>query len=184
MEKITSEEILGKAAKIKLLILDVDGVLNDGSVYMMHEGEEIKKFSALDGIGIKMLRRSGVEIAVITGSVSRAIKHRMSALGVKYIFLGAERKIPVFEQLKTQLGLNYEQIAYVGDDVPDLHILHQVGLPITVANAMPLVKTAALWTTQNMGGNGAVREVCELIMEAQNTLQKQYDFYLLPHDAD
>jgi 3-deoxy-D-manno-octulosonate 8-phosphate phosphatase (KDO 8-P phosphatase) len=170
-------KIQKKAFKIKLLILDVDGVLTNGSVYMDSEGNEIKVFSVLDGIGMKMLRRTGVEIAIITGSFAQAIKHRMEFLGIKYVALGQERKINTFNDLKEQLNITNEQIAYVGDDIPDIAMLKLVGLPISVKNATPQIKQHASWITKNCGGNGAVREVCELIMKAQNTLQQQNAYY-------
>lgn len=169
--------IYKKAAQIKLLILDVDGVLSDGGVYMSDDGKELKKFSVLDGVGIKMLHRTGVEIAIITGSHAQAIQHRMQFLGIKHVFLGQERKMQTFNELKTKLNLKDKQIAYVGDDIPDIPLLKQVGLAITVANASSLVKKHAAWITKNSGASNVVREVCELIMRAQHTLQTQREYY-------
>lgn len=172
------DEILTKAAQIKLLILDVDGVLTDGRIYITESGSEYKAFNSKDGIGIKMLLRTDVNLAIISGRTSAAVEHRMHPLGIKYIYQNQNDKLPAFNELKDKLGLTDQQIAHVGDDLTDLSILTRVGLSITVADADEFVKKHVDFITKACGGRGAVREVCELIMRAQNTLtgvQRQFE---------
>ena len=159
--------LLEKAKHIKLLILDVDGVLTSGQIYLMPDGSEIKVFNSLDGHGIKCIQRQGIEVAVISGRKSAACEKRMHELNVKHIFLGIHEKLPVFEKLLTDLHVTKTQCAYVGDDIPDLPIMEQVGLKVAVKNAVQAVKIVADWETSVKGGKGAVREVCDLLMAAQ-----------------
>ena len=163
-----NNKINQKAAKIKLLILDVDGVLTDGKIYISDSGIEYKGFYSKDGVGIKLLLKAGVEVAIISGRESVAVNHRMNGLGVKYIYQNQDDKIKAFDELKQDLNLKNEQIAYVGDDLPDLAAMLKSGLGIAVANAADTVKQQADWVTNTCGGMGAVREACELIMQAQN----------------
>lgn len=172
------QDLLKKAADIRLLIFDVDGVLTDGSLYFADDGQEYKAFNSRDGHGMKMLQASGVDVAIITGRTSKVVKHRMDNLGIKHVYQGQVEKLPAFEELIAKLGLSADQVAYVGDDVVDLPIMTRVGLAIAVQDAHHLVKQHAHWTTPTDGGRGAAREVCELIMEAQNTLQEQFKPYL------
>ena len=160
--------LLQKAKQIKLLILDVDGVLTNGQIYLMPDGGEIKVFNSLDGHGIKCIQRQGIEVAVISGRKSTACEKRMQELNVKHIFLGIHEKLPVFEKLIADLNITKMQCAYVGDDVPDLPIMEQVGLKIAVKNAVSSVKMCADWETSVKGGKGAVRDVCDLLMAAQD----------------
>ena len=171
------QKIYDKAKPIKLLLLDVDGVLSNGTLYIGSDGKEYKGFSTHDGIGIKMLLRSGVEVAVLSGRKSKATVVRMKSLGVKHIYQGQERKFDAYIALRDRLKLRDEEIAYVGDDVPDVPILKVVGLGITVPNAMPMVLDFATWITEARGGEGAVREVCEFIMGVQDTLVTQLAYY-------
>ena len=127
---------------------------------------------------MKMLQASGVDIAIITGRTSQVVKHRMDSLGIQHVYQGQVEKLPAFEKLIAKLGLSAEQVAYVGDDIVDLPIMTRVGLAIAVQDAHALVKQHAHWTTATGGGRGAARDVCELIMEAQNTLQGQLKPYL------
>lgn len=172
------KDILDKAAKVKLLVFDVDGVLTDGSLIVGDDGQEYKAFFSKDGLGMKMLQQTGVKIAVITARTSDVVIHRMQSLGIKHIYQGQLEKLPAFEKILTELDLSPEQAAYVGDDVIDLPVLQQVGLAITVADAHPLVKQYAHWQTPQCGGRGAARDVCELIMQAQGTLEKQFHKYI------
>ena len=172
------KDILNKAEKIKLLVFDVDGVLTDGSLIVGDDGEEYKAFFSKDGLGMKMLQQTGVKIAVITARTSNVVLHRMESLGIKHIYQGQLEKLPAFEQLLSKLELTSEQAAYVGDDVIDLPVMLQAGLAITVADAHPLVKQHAHWQTPQCGGRGAARDVCELIMQAQGTLDAQFKKYL------
>jgi 3-deoxy-D-manno-octulosonate 8-phosphate phosphatase (KDO 8-P phosphatase) len=172
------QDIQAKAQEIKLVIFDVDGVLTDGSLYFGDDGQEYKAFNSRDGHGMKMLQFSGIEIGIITGRTSDVVRHRMQNLGVEHVYQGKQEKLPAFEELKAKLGLQENQIAYVGDDVVDLPIMRRVGLAIAVNDAHALVKQHAHWLTPSPGGRGAAREVCEMIMEAQGTLKPALDYYL------
>jgi 3-deoxy-D-manno-octulosonate 8-phosphate phosphatase (KDO 8-P phosphatase) len=173
------QDILAKAARIKLVIFDVDGVLTDGSLFLDDMGEEYKAFNSRDGHGMKMLmQHSEVKIAVITGRTSGVVKHRMASLGIEYVYQGQEEKLPAFEALLAELRLQPDQAAYVGDDVMDLPVMSRVGLAIAVQDAHPLVKKHAHWQTPHSGGRGAGRDVCELIMEAQGLLETHLRTYL------
>lgn len=171
------DDVLAQAAQIKLVIFDVDGVLTDGSIFIGDGGEEYKAFYARDGLGMSMLLRSGIKIAIITGRTSQVVVHRMRALGIEYVFQGQIKKIIAFDELRRKLDLSALEIAYVGDDIIDLPVMRQVGLAIAVADAHPLVIQHSHWQTTANAGRGAAREVCELIMLAQNKLQAQLDYY-------
>lgn len=160
-------ELLEKAKKIQCLVCDVDGVLTDGLLYLDNHGNELKAFHVQDGMGLKLLMSAGIDIAVITTSVNAVIENRMQQLGIKHYFKGQVDKRHAFNELKARLQLDNEQFAYVGDDLPDIPIIQQVGLGIAVANAVHQVKEFATWETQKTGGRGAVREVCDLILTAQ-----------------
>ena len=172
------QDILDKAKKIKLLVFDVDGVLTDGRLIVDDDGNEYKSFYSKDGLGIKLLQQTGVEIAVITARTSNVVIHRMQNLGIKHIYQGQLDKLPAFKEILKNLGLSNEQAAYVGDDVIDLPALLHAGLAVTVADAHPLVKQHAHWQTPQCGGRGAARDICELIMQAQGTLEAQFQKYL------
>ena len=172
------KKILEKAAKIKLLIFDVDGVLTDGGLFIGDDGQEYKSFNSKDGLGMKMLQQAGVKIAIITARTSNVVTQRMQSLGIKHVYQGQSEKLPAFEKILTELDLTNEQVAYVGDDVVDLPVMLKVGLSITVADGHHLVKEHAHWQTPSNGGRGAARDVCELIMQAQETLESQFQKYL------
>lgn len=172
------QDILEKAEQIRLVIFDVDGVLTDGSLFIGDDGQEYKAFHSRDGHGMKMLQASGVEIGIITGRTSQVVKHRMDSLGIRHVYQGKLEKLPAFEELVAKLGLPPHQVAYVGDDVVDLPVMRRVGLAVAVQDAHPLVKQHAHWTTDHGGGRGAARDVCELIMRAQGTLDAQLQHYL------
>ncbi len=172
------KDILARAAQIKLVVFDVDGVLTDGSLFVGDDGQEYKAFHSRDGFGMKLLKNSGVEIGIITARISEVVKHRMENLDIEHVFQGQLEKLPAFEELVAKLGLSPEQTAYVGDDVVDLPVLRRAGLAIAVQDAHPLAKQHAHWQTPHGGGRGAARDVCELIMEAQNTLDAQLRKYL------
>ncbi len=172
------QDILEKARQIKLVIFDVDGVLTDGSLFLGDDGLEYKAFNAKDGLGMKLLQASGVEIGIITARTSKLVEHRMHSLDIKHVYQGQLDKRKAFNELQAKLGLKHEQVAYVGDDVIDLPVMRQAGLAIAVQDAHPLAKQHAHWQTPHDGGKGAARDVCELIMEAQGTLQAQWDRFL------
>jgi 3-deoxy-D-manno-octulosonate 8-phosphate phosphatase (KDO 8-P phosphatase) len=166
-----SSDILGRAKKIKLFICDIDGVFSDGRIYLGNNGEELKAFHTKDGYGIKALGNSGVGVAVITGRNSAIVTQRMTALNVKHIIQGQENKLPALKNLLMTLELAPEQVAYIGDDMPDFDCMTFVGLSIAVNDAHPAILKIADFTTSIKGGFGAVRESCDLIMQSQQTLQ-------------
>lgn len=166
------------AKNIRLLIFDVDGVLTDGSLFLGDDGQEYKAFNSLDGHGIKMLRNSGVETAIITGRTSQVVIHRARNLGIAHIYQGIEDKLEAFHHLTENLGFRLEQCGFMGDDVVDLPAMRRCGLALTVPHAPDLVKQHAHYVTRREGGHGAAREVCELIMAAQHTLEAQLSVYL------
>lgn len=172
------QEIRERAARVRLLIFDVDGVLTDGSLYLGDDGQEYKAFNARDGHGMVMLQETGVQLAVISGRSSPVVRIRMEALGVAHVYQGQRDKVVAYEDLKQALNLPDEAIAYVGDDVIDLPVMRRVGLAIAVGDAHPLVRRHAHWCTNAQGGRGAAREVCELVMDAQDTLARMTQHYL------
>jgi 3-deoxy-D-manno-octulosonate 8-phosphate phosphatase (KDO 8-P phosphatase) len=172
------QEIIEKAKKLKLLILDVDGVLTDGRLFFDDKGKEYKCFHARDGHGIKLLRQTGVEIAVISGRKSNSVKLRMKSLGVDYVYQGHENKIAAFYEIIQKLSIDAEQVAHMGDDLLDLPIMTRVGLSIAVNDANDSVKEYADWCTKTSGGLGAVREVCDFIMKSQGTFEGVLKSYM------
>jgi 3-deoxy-D-manno-octulosonate 8-phosphate phosphatase (KDO 8-P phosphatase) len=172
------KDILEKAARIRLLIFDVDGVLTDGALFLGDDGQEYKAFHSRDGHGIKMLLSHGMEVAIITGRSSEVVKHRMANLGVGRLYQGQHDKTVAFRELLSELGLSADQVAYVGDDVVDLPVMRQVGLAIAVQDAHPLVKKHAHWQTPSGGGRGAARDVCEMLLEAMGKLDEEMAKYL------
>lgn len=164
-------EVYNKAKNIKLFVCDIDGVFSDGRIYLGNEGEELKAFHTKDGYGIKALGASGVDVAVITGRQSTIVQTRMTALNVKHIVQGQENKLPTLKAMIANLNLSPEQVAYIGDDMPDYECMHHVGLSIAVNDAHPSILALADYTTVTRGGFGAVREACDLLMQSQNTLQ-------------
>lgn len=159
-----------KAKDIKLFVCDIDGVFSDGRIYLGNSGEELKAFHTKDGYGIKALGASGVDVAVITGRQSNIVQTRMTALNVKHIVQGQEDKIPALKSILKTLELSPEQVAYIGDDMPDHDCLNYVGLSIAVNDAHPMILKISDYVTYTRGGFGAVREVCDLIMQSQHTL--------------
>ncbi len=172
------KDILEKAARTRLLIFDVDGVLTDGRLFLGDDGQEYKAFHSRDGHGIKMLLSHGVEIAIITGRTSEVVKHRMRNLGVTRLYQGQHDKTIAFRQLLDEMQLMPDQVAYVGDDVVDLPVMRKVGLAVAVQDAHPLVKQHAHWQTPSNGGCGAARDVCEMILEAMGKLEEEMEKYL------
>lgn len=170
--------LLNRAKLIRLVAFDVDGVMTDGGLFLSDSGEEFKRFNSLDGHGIKMLRASGVEVAIITGRTSRCVELRAKNLGIPHVYQGAEHKLDAMMALLDKLKLTRDAAAYMGDDVVDLTVMRHVGLAISVPEAPQLVREHAAYITQHRGGHGAVREACELIMSAQGTLEAQLAQYL------
>lgn len=171
-------DVLTKAKRIKLVIFDVDGVLTSGGISIDNDGQEYKTFNTQDGQGLRMLQASGIQLAIITGRTSRVVEYRMAELGIQYVYQGRRDKRSAMSELLNRLSIIPEDTAYVGDDIVDLPVLTQVGLAICVANAHPLVKPHVHWVTQKRGGYGAVREVCDMILNAQDLLDGLVQKYL------
>jgi len=169
---------LNRAKSIRLIALDVDGILTDGGLYLSDSGEEFKRFNSLDGHGLKMLKASGVELAIITGRTSRCVEMRAKNLGINHLHQGVEDKLSAMKTLLAQLHLAPEAAAFMGDDVVDLRAMRHVGLALSVPDAPQVVRDRAHYVSLRSGGNGAVREVCEMIMAAQGTLDAQLAPYL------
>lgn len=172
------QEITQRAARIKLAVFDVDGVLTDGTLFFGDDGQEYKGFNVRDGHGLRMLQHYGVQIAIITGRESNVVARRMAELGIEHVLQGHREKLPAFERLRNRLEMAAENTAYVGDDVVDIPVLRRVGLAIAVQDADPRVKRYAHWTTSSPGGRGAAREVCELILQSQGRLDEAMRHYL------
>ncbi len=167
-----------KAKHIKLLALDVDGVLTDGCLYFTDDGQEQKAFNTLDGHGIKMLQSAGVQVAIITGRRTNLVAKRASDLGIEHLYQGREDKLIALQELCLQAGLEIEQTAYMGDDLPDLAAIRAAGLGMTVCSAHYFVRAHADWTSELAGGEGAVREACDFILRAQGKLEPMLQAYL------
>jgi 3-deoxy-D-manno-octulosonate 8-phosphate phosphatase (KDO 8-P phosphatase) len=173
-----AEPLARRARQVRLLVLDVDGVLTDGRLYYLSGGDEAKAFNIQDGLGIRLLLRSGVRVAIVTGRRSHAVEQRARELGIEPVFQGVDDKRVAFDALLTQQALEPEQIGCMGDDLPDLPLIRRCALGVTVPDAPELVRQHAHYVTRRRGGEGAVREVCELLMEAQGTLSKALRGYL------
>lgn len=173
-----ADHLQAKAQKIKLLILDVDGVLTNNYLTYSDDGQEHKAFYTRDGHGMVLLQKSQVDIGIITGRKSQLVTHRMRDLKVKHVYQGVPDKLPTFLKLVADLGLDLEQIAYVGDDIIDLPILKRVGFSITPADGDAEVKSRVDYISPYNGGQGCVREVCEIIMRSQGSWQQHMDFFL------
>jgi len=164
------QDIYDRARQIRLAAFDVDGVLTDGALYYADSGEELKAFSVLDGHGMKMLRESGVALAIISSRSSRCVAARARNLGIELVFQGAADKLAAFNDLLGRCGVVAEACAYAGDDLVDLPVMTRCGLAATVPDAPALVRRHAHYVTRARGGHGAAREVCELILHAQGSL--------------
>ena len=172
------DDLLQRARSVKLAIFDVDGVLTDGKLYFLVDGSEFKTFNTLDGHGIKMLIASGVSTAIISGRTTPVVERRAQNLGIQHLYQGREDKLVVLDELLAKLNLDYAQVAYLGDDLPDLPVIRRVGLGMAVASADGFVRQNAHGVTQARGGEGAAREFCELIMRAQGSLDDALAAYL------
>jgi 3-deoxy-D-manno-octulosonate 8-phosphate phosphatase (KDO 8-P phosphatase) len=169
---------INKLKRIKLLLLDVDGVLTDGSIIYNDNGTETKVFNVNDGLGIRLLMEAGLKVGIVTGRTSKALYHRCNNLGISLVFDGVNEKTSVLELISEQTGLLADEIAFVGDDLLDLPLLRRVGLSITVADAHEAVIENVDMTTSAKGGAGAVREICEAILKAQGLWNKILERYL------
>ena len=171
-------DLRARAARVRLLIFDVDGVLTGGELFYGDDGQEYKAFHSRDGHGIKMLHDGGITTAIITGRQSRVVEHRVRNLGIGHVYQGQHDKREGFAHLLSALGLGAEETAYLGDDVVDLPVMLRAGLAIAVADAHPLVKQHAHWVTPHPGGRGAARDACELLLDAHGLLEVAWQKYL------
>lgn len=174
--------IAEKVKPIRLLILDIDGVLSSGVIYYANEETIVKGFHVHDGLGMKLLQKSGVEIAIISAKTTLGVVKRLAELNIRHSYLNQENKMHAFNELKKKLGLENHEIAYMGDDLPDLPILKRVGLPITVPDAPEIIREAVIFITQKNAGLGAVREVCDAILKIQGNYETIIKEYL--HDTE
>ncbi len=175
---MSATALLQAAHQIKLFIMDVDGVLTDGRIFIRDNGEEIKAFHTLDGHGLKMLHRHGIQTAIITGRDAPSVGIRVQQLGIQHYFKGITDKRSCYQQLLQQLELGEQQCAYIGDDVVDLPVMKHCGLAVAVPNAHALVLQHADYVTRASGGAGAVREVCDLLLDAHGFLAAEMAEYL------
>ncbi|MEA3332572.1 MAG: HAD-IIIA family hydrolase [Pseudomonadota bacterium] len=171
--------IKNKIIPIKALIMDVDGVLTDGRIIIDSNGVESKQFDVRDGHGLKMLNRSGVSLALLTGRRSPVVSRRAAELGIDIVFQRCHDKLQAFSQISRRLGLDDHEIAYIGDDVVDIPVLLKVGFAATVADADPELVPVVDWQSSRPGGRGAVRELCRMIMQVQGTWNKAMARYLV-----
>lgn len=172
------DSLQSKAKKIKLLLLDVDGVLTDNRLIYGDDGQEYKAFYTRDGHAMVLIQKSGIEIGIITGRKSKLVEKRMQDLKVKHLYQGVPDKLPTFEALISSINIELDQVAYMGDDILDLPILTRVGLASCPKDSDPEVIKRVDFVSNFDGGRGAVREFCEFIMQSQDTWQTQLDFYL------
>lgn len=168
-----------KAARVRLMIFDVDGILTDGSLHYGPEGEVIKTFNVLDGHGIKLLQQSGVTTAIISARQSGIVVRRASDLGITHVYQGVHDKRAAFEQLLRQINIDEQNCGFVGDDVIDLPILSRVGFAASVPNGHPEVRARVHYVTQAAGGRGAARELCDFILRAQGNYEAALAPYLI-----
>lgn len=167
-----------RAARLKLMAFDIDGVMTDGSLYFTEDGREFKAFNTLDGHGLKMLQKAGVELAIITGRTSGAVSARAANLGIRHLYQGVDNKLQCLGQLLAKLQLPWQAAGYMGDDVVDLPVMQACGFSAAPASSHAAVKARAAFVSEAGGGRGAVREVCELILAAQDRLDAALAPYL------
>ncbi|WP_373795429.1 KdsC family phosphatase [Neisseria dentiae] len=177
MQTLTPE-LQARAAAVKLLIMDVDGVLTDGRIFIRDNGEEIKSFHTLDGHGLKMLQATGVQTAIITGRDAPSVGVRVRQLGIGHYYKGIHDKRTAYAQLRAEAGVEEHECAFIGDDVVDLPVMVRCGLPVAVPEAHWFTLQHAAYVTQKSAGNGAVRELCDLIMQAKGTLEAALQEYV------
>lgn len=172
--------LIERASRVRMLALDVDGVLTDGSLYFDNQGNEMKAFSTRDGLGMRYLADNGIVLALITGRQSRIVERRAANLGIEHVYQGRNDKLEAFNELLANTGLDQQQVCYAGDDWIDIPVLDRVGLAVTVADADEVVKKRVHWITPSAGGHGAVREICNLILAAQGLDRQVLESILQP----
>ncbi|TNE78279.1 MAG: HAD-IIIA family hydrolase [Gammaproteobacteria bacterium] len=175
---LANQKAIHRAKYVRLLLLDVDGVLTDGRLYYGNNGEELKAFNIQDGLGIKLLQKNGIQVGIITGRTSALLARRAAELGIKLVVQGREDKLVALNEMLENREYQMEEIAFLGDDLPDLAVIRRVGLGVAVANARPVIAQHAIWQTSAYGGHGAVRELAELLLDAQGKLESTLASYL------
>ena len=182
---MVNQDVAVRAAKIKMLLMDVDGVLTDGKLYFIPDGAggmtEFKAFDSQDGIGLQWCQWKGIRTGVISGRNSPSTVERAKQAKMNYVYQGHTEKIPIIEEIMADAMIAKEEVAYIGDELTDVVVFHRVGLGIATANARPEVKQEAHWVTHNVGGNGAVRDVVEMIFQAQGLWSEILDHYEIRH---
>ena len=167
-EKLTTREAELRLGQIKLLSLDVDGVMTDGGLYYTDDGTQFRKFNVKDGLGIKRAIKAGVQMCIISASKATSTLKRAEHLGIQHVRIGAEDKLMDLREIAGELGIDLHEVAHIGDDLTDVPLMNGIGLPLTVADAVPQAIHAARYVTTRAGGKGAVREICDLIVKAKN----------------
>jgi 3-deoxy-D-manno-octulosonate 8-phosphate phosphatase (KDO 8-P phosphatase) len=173
-----SDDLIQKILPLRLLLLDVDGVLTDGSIIYTDKGDEIKVFCVKDGLGLRLLMDSGISVGIITGRRSPALQSRCKNLGIEILFEGVSDKLSILDALVRDNGFAYNEVAYIGDDLPDIPIMKKTGFPVAVADAAPETISHALYVTTALGGKGAVREISELILKAKDLWNRAIKRYV------
>ena len=179
-----SQDAASRAAKVKMIVLDVDGVLTDGAVCVGADGELFKSFNVRDGLGITLARKYGIKTAIITGRESKMLAYRARELKIDAFYQNKKNKLPAYRQLQSEYGLSPEQFAYVGDDLFDLAVMRDVGFAATVADATDEAKSVSCFISDYNGGHGGVRQIIEFILKAQGKWQQIVDYYMNPADAE
>jgi 3-deoxy-D-manno-octulosonate 8-phosphate phosphatase (KDO 8-P phosphatase) len=164
-----------KLKDIQLLLLDVDGVLTDGSIIYSDEDSETKVFNVKDGFGLKLVMAAGIKVGLVTGRTSRALHRRCRDLGIRYIYDGVQQKAPLLDKIITETGVGAANTAFIGDDLPDLPLMRRIGLSIAVADAHEVVRDYSEWITSAPGGRGAVREVCDALLKVRGDWEKMME---------
>ncbi|MCS2610002.1 KdsC family phosphatase [Halomonas dongshanensis] len=175
---ILTDALLDRLRHVRLLAIDVDGVLTDGRLYFQADGIEIKAFHTQDGLGLQLLKRAGIEVALITGRDSTMVSQRAVALGIDHVHQSVKDKLTTLKALCERLNITLDQVAYCGDDLPDLAAIKHSGVGITVPNAPDYLHTHADWVTDRLGGHGAVREICDTLLETQGRWHTVMESYL------
>lgn len=170
--------IEGRASHIKLLLMDCDGVLTDGRLWLTEDGDEQKSFNTHDGLGLSLLHRAGLKSGIITGRTSKAVARRANELGVEFVRQGDPDKIAAFEEVMRLAGVDENEVAFVGDDLTDIPIMQRSGFAVAVADAVEETRSIAHYVTRARGGRGAVREAIEIILKSQGRWQDLVDDYL------
>ena len=155
---------VARLAAVRLLSVDVDGVLTDGGVYVHDDGSQTRRFNVKDGMGLQLVEQGGIAVAIVTAATISAVRHRMQGLGIRHLRMGVEDKLAALDGLRAELGLEWPAVAHIGDDVNDLPVLRRVGCPLSVADAVAAARAAAIHVSRRRGGDGAVREICDLLL--------------------